>query len=307
MQAQWDAFVDGARNATFLFRRNYMDYHSDRFADCSLMLLNRGKLLALLPANIRGDTLYSHQGLTYGGLVADHHLTASLAIEAIEAVNDWLRHNTLVRHVVYKPVPWIYHTMPAEEDLYAIIQVCQARIVARDISTCLDLHNMLRMQELRRRCIKKAIKARLSVRETDDIDTFWRILNNNLTNKYGVHPVHSADELRLLKSRFPDNIRLFMAYTTDDIPLGGILAFDMPSIVHTQYISASPEGKALGAIDLVVQHIISWAAASHRYLDFGKSTEQEGRYLNRSLIFQKEGFGGRGVCYDTYQWDVYDD
>ena len=30
---QWDAYVAKARNATFLFYRNYMDYHSDRFKD----------------------------------------------------------------------------------------------------------------------------------------------------------------------------------------------------------------------------------------------------------------------------------
>jgi hypothetical protein len=40
------------------------------------------------------------------------------------------------------------------------------------------------------------------------------------------------------------------------------------------------------------------------YLDFGKSTETHSDILNENLIYQKEGFGARAVCYDTYEWDV---
>ena len=65
----WNAFVSNSPNATFLFNRNFMDYHSDRFSDFSLMIFSSKKLVAILPANRVGDTLYSHQGLTYGGLV----------------------------------------------------------------------------------------------------------------------------------------------------------------------------------------------------------------------------------------------
>ena len=39
------------------------------FQDASLMIYRKGQLYALLPANRLGDTLYSHQGLTYGGLI----------------------------------------------------------------------------------------------------------------------------------------------------------------------------------------------------------------------------------------------
>lgn len=35
----WDKYVDKARNATFLFHRDYMDYHADRFRDHSLLFI----------------------------------------------------------------------------------------------------------------------------------------------------------------------------------------------------------------------------------------------------------------------------
>ena len=60
----WNQFVSNSKNGTFLFDRNYMDYHSNRFEDNSLMVYRKGKLYSLLPANKVGNVLYSHQGLT---------------------------------------------------------------------------------------------------------------------------------------------------------------------------------------------------------------------------------------------------
>ena len=86
--------------------------------------------------------------------------------------------------------------------------------------------------------------------------------------------------------------------------MAGTLVYETAKVVHTQYISASPEGKAKGALDMLFDHLVNDVYVGSRYFDFGKSTEDGGRYLNESLIFQKEGFGGRGVCYDTYEWTV---
>src|SRR5436189_6486327 len=84
-QAHWDAFVAGSKNGTFLFFRNYMDYHRDRFVDHSLLIWNdKGRLIALLPASKQGDMLISHGGLTYGGFVTNERMNASLMLEVFE-------------------------------------------------------------------------------------------------------------------------------------------------------------------------------------------------------------------------------
>lgn len=306
---EWNTFVSKAKNATFLFKRGYMDYHSDRFTDCSLMVYTQKdngmmpSLVALLPATIHGDELRSHGGLTYGGLIMGSDMTAELCIDVLTAINDFLRNECSVKRIVYKPTPWIYHSMPAEEDLYAIFRICNARLSARDISSTIRLDNRPRFSKLRHRCVNKARRNGITVAETNDISAFWQILNDNLEAKYGVHPVHTIDELQLLHSRFSENIRLFMAYE-GDTPLGGTMVFECGETVHTQYISASKRGKEMGALDLVFDYLINERYADRRYFDFGKSTEQLGRYLNCNLIHQKEGFGGRGVCYDAYEWEV---
>jgi hypothetical protein len=80
------------------------------------------------------------------------------------------------------------------------------------------------------------------------------------------------------------------------------LLFLTPQVLHTQYISANPEGKACGAIDLLFDTLINDVYQDYPYIDFGKSTVSDSARLNYQLIFQKEGFGGRAVCYDTYEW-----
>lgn len=298
----WNSFVNKARNATFLFDRNYMDYHADRFDDNSFMFYHKGKLKAVLPANVAGDTLYSHQGLTYGGLLLDKKATVEDVLECFDSLNSWLRENGISK-VVYKALPWIYQQYPSEEDLYALTWKCKAQLISRDISSSIVIDNKLKFAESRKSGIRKALSLNIEVGESNDVDGFWHILEDNLGNRYNAKPVHTSSEMKLLMSRFPNNIRLYVAKMNGEI-VGGTLIYVTPQVVHTQYISASVEGKKHGALDLLFDYIINKVYANCRYFDFGKSTEQGGAYLNEPLIFQKEGFGGRGVCYDWYQWEL---
>lgn len=298
----WNSFVSKARNATFLFDRNYMDYHADRFDDNSFMFYHKGKLKAVLPANVAGDTLYSHQGLTYGGLLLDKKATVEDVLECFDSLNSWLRKNGISK-VVYKALPWIYQQYPSEEDLYALTWKCKAQLISRNIASTIVIDNKLKFAESRKSGIRKALSLNVEVGESNDVDGFWHVLEDNLGNRYNAKPVHTASEMKLLMSRFPNNIKLYIAKMNGEI-VGGTLIYVTPQVVHTQYISASVEGKKHGALDLLFDYIINKVYANFRYFDFGKSTEQGGAYLNEPLIFQKEGFGGRGVCYDWYQWKL---
>lgn len=298
----WNSFVSKARNATFLFDRNYMDYHADRFDDNSFMFYHKGKLKAVLPANVAGDTLYSHQGLTYGGLLLDKKATVEDVLECFDSLNSWLRENGISK-VVYKALPWIYQRYPSEEDLYALTWKCKAQLISRNIASTIVIDNKLKFAESRKSGIRKALSLNIEVGESNDVDGFWHVLEDNLGNRYNAKPVHTASEMKLLMSRFPNNIKLYVAKMNGEI-VGGTLIYVTPQVVHTQYISASVEGKKHGALDLLFDYIINKVYANCRYFDFGKSTEQGGAYLNEPLIFQKEGFGGRGVCYDWYQWEL---
>lgn len=302
---EWNQFVAESKNGVFLFDRRYMDYHSDRFCDHSLMFYSDGRLLAVLPAHQSGDTLCSHNGLTYGGLVMSPRLTVVQTMHLFREMNEYLRSQG-IRHVSYKAIPWIYHRLSAEEDLYALYHECHAHIVARDFATNIYLSAGLRWERVRRRGIVRARNAGVVVERSDHYEAFWQVLADNLMNKYGVKPVHSLQEIELLHGRFPQNIQLYQAVREGKV-LGGVVLYISSQVVHAQYSSASPEGKKLGVIDLLYDQIFK-DYRDYPYFDFGRSTEHpDGSGLNENLVFQKEGYGGRGLCYDIYEWDVKSD
>ena len=299
---EWNDFVARSKQGTFLHDRRYMDYHADRFRDHSLLVYRKSRLFALLPANAVDDTLYSHQGLTYGGLLTDDKAVAETVCEAFVAINDYLR-NIGFRHVVYKSVPHIYHRMPAEEDLYALFLRCHASLLERHASSTIALACRPKFTESRRSGLRKAMAAGVTVSISTDVDAFWRILSDNLATKYDARPVHTVEEMKLLMTRFPDAIRLYMAYR-DSEPLGGTLLYITPQVVHTQYISASADGKQVGALDLLFHHLLNEAPFTQPYFDFGTSAQDDTNGVNSQLIFQKQGFGARATCYDTYEWTL---
>ncbi len=299
-QEEWNAFVAKSKNGTFLFDRRYMDYHSDRFADSSLMFYRESKLYAILPANRVGDTLCSHQGLTYGGLLMDEACTAEGVLHLFMDMNAWLKGEG-VNRVVYKPIPYIYATLPAEEDLYALFR-SGARLVARGISSTMDFNRLLKWRHDRHTALNRSRRNGLMVRQVDDMSEFWTILTDNLVNRHGVRPVHTLEEMKLLKERFADNITLYEAIGEDGEVLAGMLLYRCGRVLHSQYLAASPEGKKVGAIEAIIDVVLDVEKAD--YFDFGISTEEDGHVLNEGLISQKEGFGGRGVCYDRYEYSL---
>lgn len=300
MQHSWDEFVAHSRNATFLHFRAYMDYHSDRFHDHSLVFSNdKGKIVALLPANAEGETLYSHQGLTYGGLIIAMRTSAREVIEAFRLLTDYAKEQGF-RKIIYKPVPSHYHRYPCEEDLYALFYATHSALEARNIASVIDFRQPLTWSQNRRLGVNRAKRNGLYVKETDDFAAFWKILEDNLRERYDAAPVHSLAEITMLKDRFPDNIRLFMAYDSCHCPLAGTVIYDTNGVAHSQYISSTSEGKQLHAVDILFSEVVRHYASTHRYFDFGTSNEQGGTFLNETLIHQKEGFGARAIIYDAW-------
>ena len=303
MAAEWDNFVANTKNATFLHLRGYMDYHSDRFNDYSLIALKNNRIIGVLPANRENSTLFSHKGLTYGSwLVPTKHFDITTMLSIWGEMSKFLKSNGINR-LIYKPVPYIYHSYPAQEDLYAIFRH-DGKLIESNISSAIPVKNALRFDENARRAVKAAKAAGVTVTESSDFESFWHILSELLQSKYGTKPVHTIDEIKLLASRFPENIKL-VAAMLDGKMLGGSVLYKTRHVVHAQYIAASPDGKQKKILPLVFDHIINNINNDDiSYFDFGISNEQGGRYLNEGLVMQKNGMGGRGIVYNTYSIDI---
>ena len=301
LQETWDAFIDCSKNGTFLLKRGYMDYHSDRFEDFSLLFYQNDKLIALLPANRSGEVLYSHQGLTYGGLLLSRETTAVQVLQLFGELISFLAENGMTKFI-YKPIPYIYHNYPSEEDLYALFRngaVLQKRL----ISSVIDKNDAIPFSRIRNRHVRKAQGAGMIVCPAADYLPFWQVLSGRLLDKYGVSPVHSVEEITLLASRFPDNLRLFEARIGEEI-VGGCVVFIMKDLVHIQYSSATEKGMELGALDLLFDFVANIGFPEKRYIDIGTSNEEDGWVMNEKLMFRKETCGGRAVVYDTYELNI---
>lgn len=300
--AVWDAFVRSSRNGTFLLQRAYMDYHADRFTDASLVFRDSaGRIVALLPACICGDTVHSHAGLTYGGMVLPYDGNVDGA-SAVEILTEACRHYRRLgfRTLRYKAIPDIYHRYPAQEDIYALFR-CGAHQAEVNLSSTIALDNPLPFNKNSMRNLRHAAAAGVTAAEDDDFGPFWQLLTELLDTRYGVNPVHSLAEIELLRGRFPANIRLFTARDAAGTVVAGTVIFFTDTCAHAQYIGASPKGKELRALPLLFDYVLRNHCAGLRYFDFGISNEDHGRYLNEGLLRQKNGMGGRGTAYSIYE------
>src|SRR5665648_297831 len=120
-KTQWNNFVSTSKNGVFLLYRDYMEYHSDRFRDHSLLFFKNRKLIGLMPANINNGVLNSHEGLTFGGVISDNEMTTPIMIEIFEKIVSHCKEEGFTE-LLYKTIPYIYHQIPAEEDLYALFR-----------------------------------------------------------------------------------------------------------------------------------------------------------------------------------------
>lgn len=298
----WDAFVVNSKNGIFLFARDYMDYHSDRFEDHSLMFFDKDdRLLAIMPANQKGRTLFSHAGLTFGGVVSGFNMTTATMLGIFDSLLAYMEEQGL-GELIYKAVPWIYHKVPAQEDLYALFRN-EARLIRRDVASAISLPLKSRVSpwRVRKRAIKRGVDAEVRVEESTDYESFISLEAKVLMSRHNVRPVHTDTEIRQLASKFPEEIKLYRAIGKAGELLAVALMFIHPSIAHVQYLANSDEGKTMGAVDVLLDHLINNVYADKAYFDFGISTEQEGKFLNEGLSMFKESFGGRAIVHDFYE------
>lgn len=295
-----------SKNGTFLFLRDYMEYHSDRFEDHSLMYYKDGSLLSLLPANRKSDALWSHQGLTYGGFVLGLKAHAAEVGEMFDITLAYLR-EAGIKEWYYKQIPTVYHQLPAEDDSYWLWRngaelVCCHLMSATDLNTDYNISS-------RRRTYASKLKREgwkiVSSSESTLLRRFWTVLSENLKERYGAKPVHSFEEIEKLQRLFPENIVCQGIESPEGTLEAGVLMFLSNQVARTQYISASPEGKASKALDCLFIHLLEhYKNAGYHFFDMGTSMDEDSTHLNDGLVAQKEGFGARGIACRTYRIKV---
>ncbi|PRY53671.1 acetyltransferase (GNAT) family protein [Arcticibacter pallidicorallinus] len=302
-ESEWNSFLAIAKNSVFLFNRSFLEYHSDRFVDHSVIVQKKNKIVALFPANESGREIVSHGGLTFGGLIMHSDLRALDTLEIFRELLRYYREKSF-ESIIYKVKPNIFNVLPSEEDLYALT-INQAVLIRRDLSSVIDLNRRPRFSESKRQAVKKCEKENIEINESHDYTEYWNLLVDVLA-KFSTRPTHTVSEIGMLVKLFPGNIRLFEARKQGTL-LAGLVIFDYGDVVHTQYMANSESGRVIGALDYLNHFLITNVFNHKRYYSFGISTERMGSYLNAGLIQQKEMMGARGVVHDFYKIELKND
>ena len=298
-KADWDNFIATAKNATFLFQREFMDYHNDRFEDFSLMVYKDEKLYAVFPANKNGENVYSHQGLTYGSFVLQDSAKLKSTFIAFKELLKFLFEEG-IKKLDIRIIPTFYNSLPSDELEYVLYKA-GASLVKRDVILLIDYQNKLRFQKNRREGINKAKRKNLIVKVDGDYEAFWnKILIPNLKEKHNSSPVHSLDEIKLLAARFPNHIKQVNVYQDDKI-VAGTTVFLTKKVIHPQYVSANSNKNELGSLDVLYNFIIDYFIAGRNYFSFNTSSEENGKLLNEGLLFWKESCGARPHVFNNYE------
>ncbi len=296
----WNNFVANSKNATFLFHRDFMEYHSDRFQDFSLLILDeKENLKAILPANISDNEVFSHQGLTYGGIVIDSSVKLEKFISIYSEILRFLNKNK-IQTIHFKCIPTIYCSQPSEEINYAMF-LSDAKLIRRDALVTIDLQSQFKIDSNRTEGVKRAERLGLVIKKTTNFSDFWnQVLIPNLETKHEAKPVHTLAEIQKLQKKFPNNIVQYNVSQNNGIVAGATLFIDKKT-VHVQYISAIGDKNQHGALDYLFYYLITKEFSDFSYFDFGISNENQGKNINQGLQYWKETFGARTFTQDFYE------
>lgn len=288
----WDAFVERSKQGTFLLKRSFLDFYADSYFDCSLMVyrdaapeddsdgegVDSDSLVAVLPANWdeSDKTVYSHQGLAYGGLLIHQDATQDEVLMMMQKVLIYYVSYLGAETFVYKPAPYIYCRIPSGEDIYAIFHA-GGQIEGRSVSACIDLTNKLTMRSLRIKMARKAIGLgcyieRVTYGDTEGIAEFCSIAR-------GEDPMR----LKTIMMRFPRNINIYVVRNSRSEMIFGVVAHETDHVAHLVTIASTEEALTSGAQELLFRHLCIERYQDKEYVDFGAN------------------YTGSSVCYDTYR------
>ena len=297
--AIWNHFGSSAKNATFLFHRDFMEYHSDRFQDFSLLVFDEDKLISILPANRVDASLFSHQGLTYGGFVFDSKIKLGEVIEITKTALSFLNQNE-ISTLQIKLIPSIYNTFFSEEIEYVLF-LTNAKLIRTDCLSVIDLTKPFVVTKTRKESIRRGEKNNLVIKEELKFDLFWNeILIPNLDKRHNSKPIHTVEEISKLQQKFPKNIRHFNVYHEGKI-VAGTTVFITEKVAHPQYISGNEQRSELGSLDFLYNHLITEVFKDKNFFDFGPSHEENGKKINEGILFWKESFGAKTTVQDYYE------
>ena len=312
---EWEAFVRNSNNGTMFQLQSFLDYHDEgKFLFHHLMFREKGQLVAVLPGGFfKNDTeaYWSPIGASYGSIVTgDEPFERCLAI--VDALMDYCRRENF-REIFLIPPPLIYSKNYSQHTEYAMLYR-KFDFELHYISHAIELKHgdkfLDHFDKTARKNIRKILREEtISIRESDDYETFYRILVENKA-RHNTKPTHSLEDLQKLRTLLPDNLKLYLVYHGETAIAGSLLFLCNEKVVLCFYNMLLYEYEHLKPVYLIMYETVRWALeAGYEWVDIGVSqvpNDPDPMTPALSLIEFKERFDARGILRSTYHYRFRD-
>ena len=307
-ESRWDQFVSSGNNGTLFHLRKFLNYHhKDRFQDHSILIEKKQKLFSVLPAAeliVDGKRiLVSHPGSTVGSFVVPENLSIADAMSMSEALVTYVKENNFSGIRITLP-PTLYQRRLSNYMDFSFFKQ-GFTYSKRDVTSILFLEdsldkNLAKFKSSHLRAVRNAQEKGVNVRQSNDFESFYHILEQNLKIRHGVSPTHTLAELKNIHALFPDRINLFAAFVKN-VMVAGVVNFVVNDhVVLAFYISHDEAYQEFRAVNLLFYSIFDWAIQQgFKIYDFGTFTVNE--EPNMGLGRFKENFGASGIFRDTIE------
>ena len=310
---EWEKFISDSNNGTIFQKQAFIQYHINRkFVDSSLIIKNKNAIVAVVPAAIKNNILYSHPGSSYGGIVLSNNLDFKMIHEILKAIDEYCIAQRFKALFLINS-PSIYEKN-LDQSLDYLLQWNGFKQKELYISHAVDMSNTSDILSLltkrKRRYINNNQKLNsLTFEKEGYLEEFYDILVTS-KKKYNTAPTHSLDELIKLKNTFPEKIKLLVTRNENQI-IGGSLIFftnDNVALVFYNTILEQYRESQIAMLQLYKCMEIAKKYNLH-WIDFGVShtPEEENPLAPKfSLIHFKEQFNAKGVLRIAYQKEYGD-
>ncbi len=300
-KGQWDELVHKAVNSSLIHYRDYMEYHQDRFEDRSLVIFQKNRLRAILPLEGKDGELYSHRGLTFGGLLIDPDVNADELIGMVGQLVHSLARNG-IKKLSITEVPSFFWTSPEHLSRWWHATASLGGLASESrVFYAVPLPSQVRDRG-KRWGMRKALTQGLRVSRGQDLGSFWeKVLVPNLAQRHAAKPVHSLVEIESLHQKFPDTIQLWTVGQETEL-MGGCILFLHHGVAHCQYLSSTPLGRKYRALDLLFAELIDCLSPGYQFLSLGTAVLHTTDLPDAGLVHWKESWGAK--AHPTPSWNL---
>jgi hypothetical protein len=300
---RWNNFVESSNNGTLFHRLDFLAYHGERFITNQdhLLWMKGDKIIALLPLGIFNENhriiARSPFGASYGGLVYNENCSFS-DMEAIYlSLVDYLKSRNVKEFFIIL-VPSIYYKKVTNYFDFFVIKN-GGEFINSDLTAYIPVvtepYDVFSYSA--KKSTAKAFNSHVQVYQSEDIETFYRILLEN-RKKFNTLPVHSLADVGYLIYHFPEKIKIFLA-KVDNLNIAGTLLFKCnESVLLDFYWAHLDDYQSYRPINAIVYEVTKWAFnEGFKYFDFG--TQTVNMVPNYGGTNFKESFGSAGVFRHT--------